>query len=164
MALSPSTETPLWYALVVRPRHEKSAARDLRLRGLEEYSPTYRSRRSWSDRVKWVAIVGFGGADEPIEEGQIETVRHLTASGLPLEPGPYLQTGDAVRIEHGALAGVQGIVLREKGMLRVVVNIDLLRRSVAVELDRHAVTPLTAGAARKPVRVCATAWSCSASA
>jgi transcription termination/antitermination protein NusG len=171
--LSPSTENPLWYALAVRPRHEKSVARDLRLRGLEECSPTYRSRRSWSDRLKWVdlplfpgyvfcrfarrfryqalsapgviSIVGFGGADQPVEESQMEAVLGLAAAGVPLEPWSYLRAGDAVRIGRGALAGVQGILLREKGVLRVVVNIDLLQRAVAVELDRDVLTPLSAG-------------------
>jgi len=167
--MSDHRDAPGWYALIVRPRHEKAVARDLRLRGLEEYLPLYRARRQWSDRVKSielplfpgyvfcrfsfrsrfqavttpgiVSVVGFGAGDVPVDESQLPAIRNLAASELPIEPCPYLRAGNPVRIEHGALAGLNGILVREKGSCRVVVNVELLQRAVAVEVDREFLSP-----------------------
>ena len=60
----------------------------------------------------------------------------LLHSGLPILPYPYLQEGQRVRITGGPLADTEGIVVRlnpKKGVL--VVSVNLLRRSVAVQLD-----------------------------
>jgi transcription antitermination factor NusG len=162
-------ENPCWYALAVKPRHEKAVAADLRQRGLEEYLPLYGARRSWSDRVKLVelplfpgyvfcrygygersrvvtapgvrAVVGFAGADAPVEDSEIAALRTILAAGLPVAPWPYLGAGSRVRIARGPLAGVEGTLAGDKGAWRVVVNVELLRRSVAVEVDREAVAP-----------------------
>jgi transcription antitermination factor NusG len=162
-----------WFALTVKPRHEKSAAQHLKLRGLEDFLPLYNARRVWSDRMQTVAlplfpgyifcrftprewlqvlntpgvstIVGFGRQPAPVSDGEIIAIQTMVASGLPIQPWPYIQAGDAVEIVGGALAGVRGIALREKGVDRVVVTVELLRRSVAVEIDRGLL------AARPPV-------------
>jgi transcription antitermination factor NusG len=162
-----------WYALTVKPRHEKAAAQNLRLRGLEDFLPLYNARRVWSDRIQTVAlplftgyifcrftsrewlqvlntpgvstIVGFGRQPAPISDGEINAIQTMVNSGMPIEPWPYIQAGDTVEIVGGALAGVRDIALREKGVDRVVVNVELLRRSVAVEIDRCLL------AARPPV-------------
>lgn len=156
---------PAWYALMVKPRHEKAVAQNLALRDLEGYLPLYRSRRQWSDRRKDVdlplfagyvfcrfgyssrlsilntpgvtGIVGFGGREAPLEEVEIANIRALLASGHPVEPWAWLRVGQRVRIEHGSLAGLTGILVREKGIYRVVLNIDILQRSIAVEVDRE---------------------------
>jgi transcription antitermination factor NusG len=158
-----------WFALTVKPRHEKAAARNLRLRGLEDVLPLQRVRRPWSDRMQPVdlpifpgyvfcrfsyaerlhalntpgvtSIVGFGHEDAPIADAEIGALRALMASGWPLSPWPYLRIGEAVRIERGALEGVRGTLLREKNPWRIVVNVELLQRSVAVEIDRDLVSP-----------------------
>jgi transcription antitermination factor NusG len=56
-------------------------------------------------------------------------------------PWPYLNVGDEVVVEEGALAGLQGILVRIKDRVRVVVSLSLLQRSVAVELDRESMRP-----------------------
>jgi hypothetical protein len=43
---------PAWFALTVRPNHERTAEQALSYRGLEAYVPLYRARKQWSDRVK----------------------------------------------------------------------------------------------------------------
>lgn len=167
---------PAWFALTVRPRHEKSAATNLRLRGLEEFLPLQRIRRSWSDRTQPVdfplfpgyvfcrfgyrdrmralntpgvrSIVGFGNTDIALRDSEIESIRTLLSSGLPVSPWPYLRAGETVLIESGALSGVQGTVLREKSPWRIVVNIELLQRSVSVEIDRELVGPVRNSATR----------------
>jgi transcription antitermination factor NusG len=153
----------------VKPRHEKAAARNLRLRGLEDFLPLQRVRRSWSDRTQAVdlplfpgyvfcrfsyperlhalntpgvkSIVGFGNTEIPVEDPEIAALQTLMASGLPVCPWPHLRIGEKVRIERGALEGVRGTLLREKNPWRIVVNVELLQRSVAVEVDREHVGP-----------------------
>lgn len=158
-----------WFALTVKPRHEKAAAQNLRFRGLQEFLPLQRVRRAWSDRTQIVElplfpgyvfcrfsyaerllalntpginrIVGFGNTDTPLEESEVESVKTLVASGLPVSPWPYLKIGDGVRIAYGLLEGVRGAILREKNPWRVVVSVELLNRSIAVEVDRDLISP-----------------------
>ena len=158
---------PVWRALTVRSRHEKVAAQNLRGRGLEEFLPLYPSKRAWSDRTKIIdsplfpgyvfsrltgadrllalsspgvtSIVGFGGKDAVVEDHEIEGVRRMLEAGLSVEPWPYIRAGHAVEINSGPLSGLRGVVVREKGLWRVIVNVDLLQRSVSAELDRDMV-------------------------
>jgi transcription antitermination factor NusG len=157
-----------WYALTVRPRHERSASQGLRNKGLEEFSPTYRARRHWSDRIKELqtclfpgyvfcrfsyedrllvlgtpgitSIVGFAKTPAPIPDTEIAAILAMVKSGRRLEPWPYLRAGERVRIDDGCLQGLCGTLVREKDEWRVVVNVEILQRSVAVEIDREALT------------------------
>jgi len=159
-----------WFALTVKPRHEKAVAQQLGLRDLEHYLPLYKAVRHWSDRRKIVAaclfpgyvfcrfgynrrldvlnlpsvhsIVGFGDTPTPVPESEIEAIRTILASGHPAGPWPFLRAGQTVRIGSGSLAGVEGILVREKDALRVVVRVELLQRAVAVEIDREMIEPL----------------------
>jgi transcription antitermination factor NusG len=165
------SEVPCWYALSTKPRHEKAVAQFLGIQKMESFLPLYLTRRVWSDRQKAVeaplfsgyvfcrfgyrerlrvlntpgvgSIVGFAGQDTPVDEVEIDVVRRILASGRPLEPWPYLRTGDRVRIDAGVLAGIEGTLVREKGLTRVVVNVELLKRSVSVETDRDLVSPVS---------------------
>jgi transcription antitermination factor NusG len=78
----------------------------------------------------------------PIEEREIEEIRVVAASQLPLQPWPYLQAGDRVRVERGPLRGIEGTLLKTPGRLRVVIGIELLQRSVAVEVDFEMIVPV----------------------
>jgi transcription antitermination factor NusG len=157
-----------WYALTVRPRREQSASQHLRKKGLEEFSPVYRERRRWSDRMKEVelclfpgyvfcrfsyeerllvlgtpgitSIVGFARTPAPIPEGEIAAILAMVRSGRRVEPWPYLRAGERVLIGDGCLQGLCGTLVREKDQARVVVSVELLQRSVAVEIDREALT------------------------
>ncbi len=163
-------ESCAWFALTVKPRHEKAAAQNLRSKGLEVMLPMYLVRRQWSDRLKTVemplfpgyvfcrvgreerlkalttpsvtSIVGFANIPAPIPEDQIAAVRRMAESRLLVQPWPYLRPGEQVRIDSGALAGVCGTLVRGKSVFRLVVNIELLQRSVAVEVDRAALSPV----------------------
>ncbi|MBV9759132.1 MAG: UpxY family transcription antiterminator [Acidobacteriaceae bacterium] len=160
-----------WFALHVKPRHEKAVEQQLNGRMLEGYSPYYFARRHWSDRVKEIelpifpryvfcrfsfeerlkvlsipsviSIVSFGGAPCPVNDADIETIKGMVASGLPLMPWPCLRIGERVRISHGPLSGLEGILTREKAAYRVVVTIELLQRAVAVEVARDLIVPAT---------------------
>ena len=158
-----------WFALRVRPNHEKMAAINLERQGFEEYVPLHRVRRRWSDRVKELdavlfpgyifcrftredrlqvlnspgveSVVGFGRTDVPVDDTEIAAVRALIASGRPLAHWPFLRIGQNVAIESGPLAGLRGVVLRDETAWRVVVSVEALDRSIAVELDRDMVVP-----------------------
>jgi transcription antitermination factor NusG len=158
-----------WFALRVRPKHERVAAHNLERQGFEEYVPLHRVRRRWSDRVKnldavlfpgyifcrfarderWQvlnspgveSIVGFGKTDVPVDDAEIAAVRALIASGRPLANWPFLRIGQNVAIESGPLAGLRGVVLRDETAWRVVVSVEALDRSIAVELDRDMIAP-----------------------
>lgn len=158
-----------WFALTVKPQHERAVVEQLRFKGLESYLPLYRSRRRWSDRVKTIdlplfshyvfsqfdlsdrvrvlqtasvlSIVSFGGAPCPVATSQLEALRAIVGSGLPYSPWPFLQAGQRVEICGGPLKGVEGILAREKSECRVVVNMEMLQRAVAVEVERDLVRP-----------------------
>jgi transcription antitermination factor NusG len=162
---------PLWYALTVKPNHERAAAQALESKGLETFLPLYRSRRRWSDRIKELelplfagyvfcrfagaerarilstpgvnSVVGFGNRPAPVDEGEIRAVRTLVASGLPVGPWPFLRVGERVRVDAGPLCGVEGILTQVKDAWRVVVSIELLQRSIAAEVDRDALSVVT---------------------
>jgi transcription antitermination factor NusG len=79
----------------------------------------------------------------PVPDCEIEVIRRLVNADAPVMPHPYLHEGQRVRITHGALADVEGILVRvkpAKGLL--VLSINLLQRSVAVEVDCTQVTPV----------------------
>ncbi|MGA2038122.1 MAG: UpxY family transcription antiterminator [Bryobacteraceae bacterium] len=156
-----------WFALTVKPRHEKAVAEHLMARSIESYSPVYRERRRWSDRIRTVelplfpryvfcrfsfaerlkvismpsvqSVVGFGGEPTPVEDREIDAVKTLVGSGLEVAPWHYLRVGQRVRICQGPLSGLEGILTREKSGYRVVINVELLQRAVAVEIDRNFV-------------------------
>jgi transcription antitermination factor NusG len=159
-----------WFALRLRSNYEKTSGIHLRERGYEPFAPSYQVEKRWSDRTKKidkflfpgyifcrfdpndrlpiltvpgvVDVVGFGKSPQLIPDIEIERVRRIAESGLPITPYPYLQVGQAVLIEHGPLSGVEGILVELKGKTRLVVSVNLLRRSVSAEIDRHSIRPI----------------------
>jgi transcription antitermination factor NusG len=154
-----------WYALQVRPRFEKIIASTLLSKGYEGFLPLYRHRSRWSDRIKEVElplfsgyinkrlpimitpgvmhVVGIGKTPHPIDDNEIAALQAIVISGLQVEPRSYLNVGRQVRIEVGPLAGVEGILTALKGAHRLVVSVNLLQRSVSVEIDESWVVPVT---------------------
>jgi transcription antitermination factor NusG len=155
---------PKWFAVYTAPRHEKRVGQYLGVKQIEHYVPLYQARRKWSDgttvtldlplfpgylfvridrsqRVRVLQVPGVvsfvgGTGRQPasLPESEIDALR----AGLPLrhaEPHPLLTAGQRVRICSGALAGMVGVVVRRKNSLRVVLTMDLIRQSVAVEVD-----------------------------
>jgi len=165
---SPDATRYPWFALQVRVRHEVAVSDHLHGKGYEWFLPLYKSRRRWSDRVKEVEaplfpgylfcrfdpqdrlpilktpgvaqIVGYNHIPIPVDEHEITAIRRLVASGVPNFPCAYLEVGSKVRIDTGALRGLEGILMDVKGKRRLVLSISLLQRSVAVEIDSDAVS------------------------
>ena len=168
-----------WYAVQVRSNFEQLVSGALASKGFESYVPVYRKRAARSRTTKptelalfpgyvfsridlehrlpvlitpgVVSVVGFGNHFVSIPESQIEAVRAVVESGLPSIPCPFIREGQRVRIHIGSMTGVEGILLQVKNEFRIVVSIELLQRSVAVEIDRACVQPV---AGPTPPRVC----------
>jgi len=153
-----------WFALKT-VTHEKTVSDCLRMKGFEEFLPTYRTRKRWSDRFKEVQapffpgyvfcrfdvtnrlpiltthgvafVVGSGKIPVPIPDHEIAALKRVVASGLAAGPCPFLEVGQRVQIGEGPLEGVEGILTNLKSDWRVVVSVSLLQRSLSVEIDRQ---------------------------
>jgi transcription antitermination factor NusG len=163
-------KSDLWYALKVRPRFERSVVAHLRSRGFDPFLPCYSVKRQWSDRVKSIElplfpgyvfcqfdiharfpivtapgvnfVVGTGRVPEAIQDHEIESIRSVISSGLHYEPYPYLTVGQLVLVEQGALTGLAGLITDLKNGSRLIISINLLKRSVSTEIDRGWVKPI----------------------
>jgi transcription antitermination factor NusG len=81
-------------------------------------------------------IVGTGGTPTAVPESEIDAVRAIVTSGLATRPWPFVEVGDRVRLRGGSLDGVEGILIATKTHHRLVVSVEILHRSVAVEIDQ----------------------------
>ncbi len=152
-----------WYAAYTCANHEKRVAEQLMRRGVEQFLPLYDSVRRWKDRrvklqlplfpgyvfvrlalrdrlkllqvPRVVRLVGFNGHPAVLPDREIEALRTSMATRIRTEPHPYLTIGRRVRIKCGPLEGVEGILIRKKNALRVVLSINLIMRSASVEVD-----------------------------
>lgn len=175
--MTPNSDGDRWYALQVRTRWEFSASSLLRGKGFETFLPTYLSKRQSSGRPKQTAlplfpgyvfcrfdaqkrlpilitpgvisVVGSGKIPLPLDDSEIAAIQTVAQSGLPAQPWPYLEIGERVRIEDHAFLGLEGILLSFRGTHRLIVSVSLLRRSVALQIDRSLVVPIRSG---RPVR------------
>jgi transcription antitermination factor NusG len=159
-----------WYAISVRPRHEKLVKRHLECKGLNCFLPLYRSVRRWKDRQKELdmvlfhgyVFVGMNGGDRlsvlrapgvlrfvtfqgqpaALPESEIRALRTSMSAGLRPRPHPYLCRGRKVRVKDGPLVDAEGIMVRRKEGFRLVLSIDLIMRSVMLEIDEADVEAL----------------------
>ncbi len=156
-----------WHALHTRYQHETRVAESLSIKEHDVFLPIYDAAHRWRDRAKHLWLPLFpcyvfirGGMDRQLQllttpgmvgilqssgrptivpDGQIDAVRRIVESSLRVEPHPFLECGDRVRVKAGPLAGVQGILVRKKGMFRLIVSLEMLGRSAAVEIDVSCV-------------------------
>lgn len=158
-----------WYVLLVKPKHEKRVEEALSGKGYEVFLPLFLARRRWLSTSRDVSlplfphyvfcrmnperrlpileipsvrtIVSFGRAPIPIEECEMQSVRAMVGSGLPITPHHFLHAGARVRVTAGPLTGVEGILETVRGQDRLVVSVALLQRSISVEVHRQHVMP-----------------------
>jgi transcription antitermination factor NusG len=163
LALPASHVAPHWYAAYTCANHEKRVAVDLSARTVEHFLPLYDSVRCWKDRrVKLelplfpgyvfvrlplcerlrvlqipgvVRLVSFNGLPAALPDDEMEILRSGLGGNLRAVPHPFLTVGRRVRITRGPFAGLEGILRRHKSQLRVVVSLDMIQRSVAVDID-----------------------------
>src|SRR5262252_3758754 len=151
-----------WFVLTAKHQHEPSVARLLGAKGFEVFQPKYSEVRRWKDRRKTIelplfpgyvffcgglerrvellstpgvfSIVSFGNNAAEINGGEIETIRRACENRLAVQPHRFLTVGDRARVRTGPLAGAIGILQKQKGAYRLVLSIELLGRSAAVEI------------------------------
>ena len=157
-----------WFALAVKPRFDKAVARGLAGKGYETFVPLYKKHHRYGERSKnfelplfpgyvccrfdiqtklpilttpgVIQILGAGSVPLPLSDLEIISLQTAIKAQLPMQPFPFVDVGQRVRINSGVLCGIEGIVLRSKPSLRLVVSITLLQRSVLVEIDRDQIS------------------------
>jgi len=151
-----------WYAAYTLPRHEKAVAGRLLREEIETYLPLYWAVHRWNlrtvkvelplfpgyvfvrmlitDRARVLAqpgvirLVGSNGKAAALPDSEIETLRS-TLAVYRAEPFPFLTAGKKIRVRSGPFAGLEGRIIRRKGKIRLVASIDLIQRSILLELD-----------------------------
>jgi len=169
-----------WFALRVRTRAETTVEGSLRAKGFDVFLPTYLECRSYSDRIKKIQAALFPGylfcrldpdrelpalrtsgvedilrtgrTPAPISDVEIASLQTVIAARAVATPWPYLTVGQCVRIEHGALGGLEGVVVRIRGTEHLILSVHLLRRSVRVEIDRTWIRPVALPSPRQSAR------------
>jgi transcription antitermination factor NusG len=154
---------PRWYAAYTRANHEKRVSEQFGACRIEHFLPLYSSVRRWKDRrvtlemplfpgyvfvrialqdrlrvlkIPGVArLVGFNGTPAALPSDEIESLRASLVEGVKVRPHRYLVAGQRVSLRSGPLVGLTGTLVRQKGRTRLVISVDLIQRSVAVELD-----------------------------
>lgn len=152
-----------WFAILARTGRERNATLLLENAGYECYLPVSKSIRRWSDRTKHcevplfpgyffcrmdpnnrlpvlmvqgvIQIVGTGKTPVPVDEEEIAAIQRAGKSELPTMPWPYMEVGHVAQIMEGPLRGLNGIVVKIKSGTKLVLSVNLLKRSVAVEID-----------------------------
>jgi len=159
-----------WWALYTRHQHERAVADMLSTKGFEVFLPLYASVRRWKDRNKTLSLPLFpcyvfvrGGLDRRLQvvttpgvhmilfhgeqvamipEAEIGAIRTAVEGPYRVEPHPFLKCGERVRVTRGSLEGVEGILTRKKGLYRLVLSVEMMAQSVAVEIDASDVSPV----------------------
>jgi hypothetical protein len=92
-----------------------------------------------------------------IPNEEIEGIRRAVEGPFRVEPHPFLRCGERVRVTRGSLEGVEGVLVRKKSLYRLVLSVDMLAQSVAVEIDAADVVPAIpmgkAGAGEQVTRI-----------
>jgi transcription antitermination factor NusG len=168
----------LWYAGYTASRHEKRVAEHFAQRGVEHFLPLYETIHRWNNgrhRVQlplfpgyifvrialrerrrvievpgFVRLVGFNSLPCPLPEADINRMKEALNKGVVAEPYPYLTVGTRVEVRNGPLQGMTGILVRRQTKCRVVISVDLIMRSMAVEVEAADVVPVRGSVALSP--------------
>jgi transcription antitermination factor NusG len=161
---------PHWYAAYTCANHEKRVTEQLVKNSVQHFLPLYETVRRWKDRKvrlqlplfpgyvfvrialrdrlrvleisSVVRLVGSNGRPTALADADMEVLRQRLTRQFRVEPHPYLTVGRRVRIIRGPLAGLEGIVLRRKANFRVVLSLELIMRSIAVDVNATDVQPI----------------------
>jgi transcription antitermination factor NusG len=162
---------PNWFAVVTSPRHEKSVLAHLESHAIHAFLPTCSSERVWRNRTRQVItlplfptylfvrmqprergrvlgapgvrhIVGTCRGPLPVDDAEIDALRKtLDSAHVEPYPGP-LAIGQRVQVTEGAMRGVQGILLRQKNTLRLIISVQLINQHASIEVDASIIEPL----------------------
>lgn len=158
-----------WYALHVRSKCEKLVYAQLEAKKHKAFLPIYLARHRWADRWKTVSlplftgyvfcqfepaqrysvlansgvidVVRAGGEPVAVDPNEMENLRRVVDSPLSVEPYPELAKGQRVVMSGGPLTGLTGTLVEIRRNLRLVLTVELLNRSISVEIERDWVVP-----------------------
>lgn len=159
-----------WLCAQVRAGCEFRSAFGLQERGYETFVPVFEQRRTWSDRIKLVQVplftgyvflkfnaesiypavtapgvlrlVGTGAMPTAMEDSEIEALQLTARLNLPCGPFEFLEVGQEVMVRLGPLSSIKGKIVQFKNKQRLILSINLIKRSVFVDIDRYEVTPI----------------------
>lgn len=159
-----------WFVLFVRSNQEKKVAQRLTDREIDHFLPCYPSLRQWKDRrmtldmplfpgyvfvhlpfmqrdrvltvPNIVGLVGGRSSPSVISEEEIGWIKRGLEHGRAT-PHPYLNIGERIRVIAGALSGMEGVLVRRQNGTRVIVSLDSIGRSFAVEVDLACLAPIS---------------------
>jgi transcription antitermination factor NusG len=171
-------ESPCWWVLYTRHQHEKAVAEMLSEKGFVAFLPLYESIRIWKDRKKLItlplfpcyvfvqggldrrsqvvttpgihAILSYGEHVAIVPEAEIQVIRRIVEAKFRAEPHPFLKCGERVRVTRGPLEGIEGILVSKKNLYSLVLSVDMMAQSVAVEIDTTDVEPVTGQTSQTP--------------
>jgi transcription antitermination factor NusG len=169
-----------WYALYTRHQHEKVVSQILLGKGFDVFLPLYPVARASGGHAKKVLLPLFpcyvflhGGLDRRLDvvttpgvhafvetanrpavipQAEIDGVRQTVESSLRVEPYPFLKSGDRVRVRSGSLQGIEGILIRKKNLFWLVLSVEMLGKSIAVEIQSSAVEKVSGPASDSAFR------------
>jgi len=162
-----------WFAVFTAPRHEKKVEEHFHVQGIESFLPLCQMPRQWKDRSKGtlylplfsnyifvridcsgrspvlkipgvLSIVGGGREAWSVPDSYIHFLREGLRQGK-IKPHPCLTSGTRVRIRSGVMAGMEGILLRNKNDFRVVLTLEMIMKSVRVEVEIDNVESVDQG-------------------
>jgi transcription termination/antitermination protein NusG len=172
MQMNPGQNQASWYAVSTKSRQEKVIASMLDYLAVANFLPLINEERRWSDRKQIVAMPLFQGyvfvrittsgefqlrvlkvpgvvdfvrsrtGPLAIPDKEIEDVRAVLAHGVGCSPYPFLKAGDRVRVVRGALAGIEGTLIRSGSQSKLVISIEMIQRSVAASVAQSDVEPV----------------------
>jgi transcriptional antiterminator NusG len=161
-----------WYAVYTKPKHERTVNAHLLQEGITAFLPEierWSRRRDRKKKVSYpifpgylfinidldgncrlkviktkgvVRILGNKGIPTAIPAYQIDAIQKAIDNNRTITTYPYLKKGQIVRVIHGPLNGVEGIFLSEKGKEKLIVSVDILQRSVSIEIEEADVKPV----------------------
>jgi transcription antitermination factor NusG len=168
-----------WYAIHVRTRFARSAALAIEEKGYDVFHPTCKEERPWSlkqtsldqplfpgymfcrlDTQKRllpilttpgvISIVSAGKTPVPVPDHEVDAIKSVLRSGLPVTACPEIVSGARVVIQNGPLSGIEGVIAMVARSCRLIVSVELLCRSVMVEIDREWARPVENISIRRP--------------
>ena len=166
-----SRPAPRWFAAYTATHHEKRVHEQLSERNVESFLPLFSTRRSWKKRTPEIvdlplfpnyvfvrisrpertavlstpgvfSIVGSGPNSWELPEREIEALRQGVALRR-VQPHEYLVVGERARVSSGIFEGLEGVIVRKKNNLHIVLTLDQIMRSVAIEVSAEELELLS---------------------
>jgi transcription antitermination factor NusG len=162
-----------WLIVYTYPKAERKVRNTITQLGIESFLPLMKVIRQWSDRKKklevplfpnyvfvkidpnkrfellkihgLVRFVTFDGRPAEITDDKIDSMKRIVSgdSAIRMEQFDNCQIGSKMRIVHGHFSGIEGYLLREYGNNRFVIQVDILKKAVSIDIPADYIDALT---------------------